>query len=179
MARASDPSREGAEAGVILTWVGSSPSATMLDSSIRPEVVRWNVQLPGFSTTRLLVSFALSHLLFAQLLVFARSGGVLVRQSVLGGTPVLASGSVPRRPASGLALASRPPRRSVSGSALTIVSTAWATLVFFLELYWTRQLGTPLPSAPRFAVLTVASNALHFTERLHCWMPFFSIMEYL
>lgn len=130
----SQRSDERGAAVVVVTWAGSSPSAAVFGTSVRSEVGRWNVQLPEFSTARLFVH-ALSLVLFAQLLVLARSGGVLVGQSVLAGTPILASGSVPRRPAPGLALASCPPRRSVSGSALTVVSTARTAFVFFLELY--------------------------------------------
>lgn len=46
------------------------------------------------------------------------------------------AGSVPRRPAPGLALASCPPWGSVTGAALTVISTARTALVFFLKLYW-------------------------------------------
>lgn len=33
---------------VVVKWAGSSPSAAVFGTSVRPEVGRWNVQLPGF-----------------------------------------------------------------------------------------------------------------------------------
>lgn len=152
-----------------ITWAGQrgSPSAAF-GTSVRPEVGGWNVQLPG--PNRRLCSRS-----FVRFACVARLR--LVGHSVLAGH--CRDGSVPRRPAPGLALASCPPWRPVSGAALTIISTARTALVFFLELYWAREFGTPLSSAPRFAILAMAPNALHFTKRLYSWMPFLSVVEYL
>lgn len=87
--------------------------------------------------------------------------------------------SVPRPTASALALPPCPPRWSVSGAALTVIGAARTAFVFFLELYWARKLRTPLPPAAGLAVLAVTPNALHFAERLNCWVPFFTVVENL
>lgn len=71
-AKASDPTRRGSGASSRGAWRRRSPSTAVFGTSVRPEVGRWNVQLPGFPTAR---PFLLSRS-FCSLRCLCRASGV-------------------------------------------------------------------------------------------------------